>query len=50
MTYARLLPCSLIHSLPRLLMRPRPPPPQVNAPNMKNILPELFKENLVRGR
>lgn len=23
---------------------------KVNAPNIKNILPELFRENLVRGR
>lgn len=23
---------------------------KVNAPNIKNILPELFRENLMRGR
>ena len=26
------------------------PPPQVNISNLKNILPEIFGENLVRGR
>ena len=23
---------------------------KVNAPNIKNVLPELFRENLLRGR
>ena len=29
---------------------PVTPPPQVNISNLKNILPEIFGENLVRGR
>jgi hypothetical protein len=32
-----------------LLLLP-PPLLQVNAPNIKDILPELFQENLMRGR